>query len=290
VLCDLAGRPRKEAARQLGVPEGTLSSRLASARKLLATRLAGSGLALPSGVLAALVSEGAASARVPAGLVASTARAAALVAAGQLAAGSTPAVVLMQGVMKAMLMKKLRLVVGAVMVIAALGAGGFAYQAGGWGTAQAAPPDKPLNELEALRKENELLKLNLQVVLEKVRAQEAEVQAARAQAQAQRDVGWAQPVYENWQLAHLWGMQPNYNMIWDGGQLHARLLYDPRFPRLAYTPWLTAPAAQPDVVGEAAKEAEGALKALREASDKEGQRRAAKALENAMKKLREQLK
>jgi DNA-directed RNA polymerase specialized sigma24 family protein len=29
VLCDLEGRPRKEAARQLGVSEGTLSSRLA---------------------------------------------------------------------------------------------------------------------------------------------------------------------------------------------------------------------------------------------------------------------
>src|SRR5262249_57363409 len=34
-------------------------------------------------------------------------------------------------------------------------------------------------ELEALRKENELLKLNLQVVLEKVRAQEAEVRGLR---------------------------------------------------------------------------------------------------------------
>ena len=43
----------------------------------------------------------------------------------------------------------------------------------------AAPPDRPLNELEALRKENELLKLNLLVVLEKVRAQEAELHAVR---------------------------------------------------------------------------------------------------------------
>jgi hypothetical protein len=38
------------------------------------------------------------------------------------------------------------------------------------------------------------------------------------------------------------------------------------------------------------KEAEAAVKALREAKDKEGQRRAAEALEKAMKKLREQLK
>src|SRR5205807_805294 len=32
VLCDVEGRPRKEAARQLRIPEGTLSSRLATAR------------------------------------------------------------------------------------------------------------------------------------------------------------------------------------------------------------------------------------------------------------------
>ena len=32
VLCDLEGRTRKEAARLLGVPEGTLSSRLAAGR------------------------------------------------------------------------------------------------------------------------------------------------------------------------------------------------------------------------------------------------------------------
>src|SRR5262245_8284246 len=39
VLCELEGRSRKEVARQLGIPEGTLSSRLATARKLLARRL-----------------------------------------------------------------------------------------------------------------------------------------------------------------------------------------------------------------------------------------------------------
>ena len=43
VLCELEGRSRKEAARQLGLPEGTLSSRLASARKTLARRMAGYG-------------------------------------------------------------------------------------------------------------------------------------------------------------------------------------------------------------------------------------------------------
>ena len=40
VLCELDGLPRKEAARRLGIPEGTLSSRLATAKRMLARRLA----------------------------------------------------------------------------------------------------------------------------------------------------------------------------------------------------------------------------------------------------------
>jgi hypothetical protein len=40
ILCELQGRSRLEAAIALGIPEGTLSSRLAKARKMLAKRLA----------------------------------------------------------------------------------------------------------------------------------------------------------------------------------------------------------------------------------------------------------
>src|SRR5205085_1274938 len=40
VLCELEGRGRKEVAGQLQIPEGTLSSRLAYAKKLLARKLA----------------------------------------------------------------------------------------------------------------------------------------------------------------------------------------------------------------------------------------------------------
>src|SRR5262249_3964487 len=53
VLCDLEGRPRREAARQLGIPEGTLSSRLAAGRRLLAARLTRRGVTLPASALVA---------------------------------------------------------------------------------------------------------------------------------------------------------------------------------------------------------------------------------------------
>src|SRR5581483_5039114 len=52
VLCDLEGQSRKEAARQLGLPEGTLAGRLARGRALLARRLARQGVALSAAALA----------------------------------------------------------------------------------------------------------------------------------------------------------------------------------------------------------------------------------------------
>jgi RNA polymerase sigma factor (sigma-70 family) len=54
LLGDLDGLPRKEAANRLGIPEGTLSSRLAKARKVLARRLRGRGIALSAGALTLL--------------------------------------------------------------------------------------------------------------------------------------------------------------------------------------------------------------------------------------------
>src|SRR5262249_17785422 len=142
-------------------------------------RLSRYGLSLSFAVLGTVLSEGTAPA-VPAPLVVETVRAAALVAAGQLAAVTTPAALLTKGVLKTMLMTKLKLMVGMLLVVAVLGATGLAYRAGAQAPQTDKPrAEKPLSELEALRKENELLKLNLQVVLEKVRAQEAELRALR---------------------------------------------------------------------------------------------------------------
>jgi RNA polymerase sigma factor (sigma-70 family) len=102
VLCDLEGRSRREAARQLGLAEGTLSSRLATGRRMLAERLSRAGVVLSGGALAGALSQGVASAQVPAALVSATAQA----AAGGVAA-SPPAAALMGGVVRARFLAKL---------------------------------------------------------------------------------------------------------------------------------------------------------------------------------------
>src|SRR5205807_3787623 len=93
IFCNLEGKTRKEAARQLKIPEGTLSSRLTTAKALLAKRLARHVPALSGGALTALFSQEAACACVPSGLVSSTIKsikAATLIAVGKAA---TPGVI-----------------------------------------------------------------------------------------------------------------------------------------------------------------------------------------------------
>jgi RNA polymerase sigma factor (sigma-70 family) len=119
VLCDLERRTRKEVARHLGIPEGTLSSRLATARRKLATRLARHGLALSAVSLALALSQNAVSAPVPTSLLGSTVTAATRFTAGQATAGliSAEVAALTDGVLRTMLLTRLR----AAAVLLALG-------------------------------------------------------------------------------------------------------------------------------------------------------------------------
>jgi RNA polymerase sigma factor (sigma-70 family) len=130
VLCDLEGATRKEAARQLGIPEGSVASRLARARVMLAKRLNRRGVALSGGSVAAL-SAGSASASAPPALVASTIRAASLLAAGR-AAGIVSAKVaaLTEGVVRAMFLAKLKTVTWALALAVLVGLGSVALVPG----------------------------------------------------------------------------------------------------------------------------------------------------------------
>jgi RNA polymerase sigma factor (sigma-70 family) len=146
VLCDLEGGTRKEVARRLGLPEGTLSSRLAMARKLLGQRLARHARVLSSGAMAAALAHGRARACTP-HLLVSTAKAAVQAAAGNLVAGAVSArvVALTEGVLKTMVLSRLKITVVVLLVlgIAALGMGAPAFRPLSVGQADARATDPP---------------------------------------------------------------------------------------------------------------------------------------------------
>jgi RNA polymerase sigma factor (sigma-70 family) len=146
LLCDLEGKTIKAAAEQLGWPQGSLAGRLARGRKLLARRLTSRGVVLSAGSLAVAVSQHGASAGLPTWLVQSTVKAASLVAAGQTAvAGVVPVkvAVLMEGVMKAMLITKLKTATVALLVVTVVATGAGLHSRTTTAAAQAADERVP---------------------------------------------------------------------------------------------------------------------------------------------------
>ena len=131
ILCDLDGKSIKEATQQLGWPQGTLAGRLARGRKLLAKRLTQRGVVLSGGALAVVLAETAESACVPVQLAVSTTKAAVAVAAGQAAAPSlvsAKVAILMEGVIKGMLLTKLKTVAVVCLALCVLAFGGGLLQ------------------------------------------------------------------------------------------------------------------------------------------------------------------
>jgi RNA polymerase sigma factor (sigma-70 family) len=130
VLCDLEGKTRKQVARALGCPEGTVAGRLARARTILAARLARHGVGISGGVLASVLAQNTASACLKSSLIISTAKAAASLVEGQgMVAGivSANALTLVEKVMKAMLFQRLKTLFAllAVFVVLTVGTSRF---------------------------------------------------------------------------------------------------------------------------------------------------------------------
>jgi RNA polymerase sigma factor (sigma-70 family) len=178
VLCYLEGLTNEEAARQLRCPVGTVKTRLAQARRSLARRLARRGLTPAGGLLATAGPE------LPAGLVGETVRAAALAAAGKVSAACVSAQVacLTEGVLRAMMVTRVKLAAVAVAVGLALAAGGTAsYRAlggepaGQRGEAEVAPPKPTPAEVRAKRLKKEIGELT-----EQLRKAEEEVAKEKA--------------------------------------------------------------------------------------------------------------
>jgi RNA polymerase sigma factor (sigma-70 family) len=122
LLCELEGLSRREAANRLGISEGTLSSRLSRAKSRLRDRLTRRGFALSSAALASVLAQDAHAVILPPILLDSTIRVATLVATGCSLAEvvSTSVVTLTEGVLKAMLLAKLKYVFLGLVTVAAV--------------------------------------------------------------------------------------------------------------------------------------------------------------------------
>jgi RNA polymerase sigma factor (sigma-70 family) len=125
VLCYMNGKTSREAAQELGCPEGTVVSWLSRARHKLRSRLARRGVALPAGAVATLLVQERAAA-VPTVLVQFITRVADPYAAGKSAAGldiSTQAAAWTQGALQTMWMNKLKMLTPGLLALGILGSG-----------------------------------------------------------------------------------------------------------------------------------------------------------------------
>ena len=117
VLCDLEGRTREEAARDLRWTTGTVRSRLAKAREILRSRLTRRGLAPSGGCLVALSPLDAPPAAVPPSLATATVRAALSFAARSTSAAtvSASAASIAEGVLRSMIVTPMKVAATALL-------------------------------------------------------------------------------------------------------------------------------------------------------------------------------
>jgi hypothetical protein len=236
-----------------------------------------------------------------------------VVAAGEFSAVSTSVGILMKGAFQTMLLAKLKLAVGALMVVMALGACGLVYRASGQ-SGPAGKSGRPATELDVLRQEVELLKLKLEVVEQKLKKQDDELHALRAEGKGgakKEPAGVSESLVEtirkqkaddveslrkaedrSLESRKLKDLEGELKALRDAERRanDLRLLKELEDVRLSQSADKNRELLGQQTKSDPLQEAEAALKALREARDPEAQRKAADALEKALKKLRAQQK
>jgi RNA polymerase sigma factor (sigma-70 family) len=145
VLCGLEGKTHEQAAREIGCPKSSLSSRLTRAREMLRQRLERRGITVSSAALAAVLTEKA-TASVPALLTLATVRAATLLATAKNAGVSATVAALTKEGVEALGTTRLKSGFALLLAtsLAVAGAGVLAQQA----RPPEAPPDKTPARLE----------------------------------------------------------------------------------------------------------------------------------------------
>jgi RNA polymerase sigma factor (sigma-70 family) len=123
ILCDLEGRTRRDVARQLSIPDGTLSNRLSVARQRLARQLARRGLTLSVGAVASLLVPEA-RAHLPEALVASVVSLAQGAAVPPALVSLLPIAALTRGGLQSMSLSKMKISLALGLMLTIL-AGGF---------------------------------------------------------------------------------------------------------------------------------------------------------------------